>query len=332
MFPEDGTPVVTDDKGAFRVETMKGTQFIMHAVAPGYHAWFGTPTSGDVLKIVLESKAPQGSERGALPPAQSPASRTFALRFKLASDTSDDLRQILLGRAGFEAKPSANNQEIVVAAPPQVLNHIQTFIAVTDWPDTIARGSNFEYPRDTVTRAARSFFYACAIEDSDEAFSRLLSPAALAELKGDTKSKQYEDYIVGGAPDPEWEKQLRGDWPGRKEAIQRLVREWNRYPLKRLTETGGVAIGFGAKHFCSVSFDGAPKDFYEVAIEPDRNAHGAGKESFLFSALPPWRESDPKTAAADETSFQASTKIDSARHRIEFVSPPTAGPAPVGKA
>lgn len=57
VFREDAPPVSTNEKGEFHVKIEKGTQFVMHAVAPGYHAWFGTPTSGDVLKIVLESKS-----------------------------------------------------------------------------------------------------------------------------------------------------------------------------------------------------------------------------------------------------------------------------------
>ncbi|HEV3439554.1 MAG TPA: carboxypeptidase-like regulatory domain-containing protein, partial [Gemmata sp.] len=57
VFREDGPIVKTNEKGEFRVETLKGTQFIMHAFAPGHHLWFGTPTSGDMLKIVLEPKS-----------------------------------------------------------------------------------------------------------------------------------------------------------------------------------------------------------------------------------------------------------------------------------
>jgi hypothetical protein len=57
VFKEDGPLVKTNEKGEFRVETLKGTQFIMHAFAPGHRLWFGTPTSGDVLKIVLQPKA-----------------------------------------------------------------------------------------------------------------------------------------------------------------------------------------------------------------------------------------------------------------------------------
>jgi len=56
VFREDGPIVSANGQGEFRVETLKGTQFVMHAFAPGYHVWFGTPTSGDVLKVVLEPK------------------------------------------------------------------------------------------------------------------------------------------------------------------------------------------------------------------------------------------------------------------------------------
>ncbi len=214
--------------------------------------------------------------------------RLFRLRFKLASDMVDELRQILLGRPGQVAKPSADNQEILVNAPPGVLDRVQTYIAVTDWPDVIWRKPNCEYPRETVARAARSFFYACAIEDSPEYFSNLLSVDVLAELKGDTRSQEYLDYEMGGAPNPEWEKSLRGDWPGKKEAIERMVREWNRHSLRTLREESGIAIGFGTKHFCSVSFKDADKSFYSVIVRPDPNKGPDGQEAYLFGSLPPW--------------------------------------------
>ncbi len=220
--------------------------------------------------------------------------RNFALHHRLASETSDDLRQILSGKPGHEAKPSADNQELLVTAPPDVMTRVQTFITVNDWPDAITRGSDFRYPNNSVTRTARSFFYACAIEDWVEAFSKQLSSGVLAELKGDAKGKEFQNYQMGGVPDADWEKSLRADWPGRKEAIQRLVREWNRYPLKRLTEDPGIAIGFGIKHFCSVSFEGAPKPFYQITIEPDRTKpYHDGEPLFLFSSLPPWWGVDP---------------------------------------
>ena len=56
VFRHDGPLVPTDDKGEFHIDTSKGTQFVMYAFAPGYHIWTGAPTSGDVLKIVMEPK------------------------------------------------------------------------------------------------------------------------------------------------------------------------------------------------------------------------------------------------------------------------------------
>ncbi|MEQ2007152.1 MAG: protein kinase [Limisphaerales bacterium] len=221
------------------------------------------------------------------------ATRTFPLRHKLASDMADDLRQILVGRPGHEAKPSADNQQVVITAPPDVLARAQTFITVTDWPDALRNQATGEYLHDTVLRTARSLFHACALEDSAEAVAKLLSLHVLAELKGGPRTTQYEDYQMGGVPDPEWEKSLRADWPGKEAAIQRLVHEWNRYPLKRLTEDSGIAIGFGVKHFCSVAFEGAPKEFYQVTIEPGRTAAGTSRDAFFFSSLPPWWKDPP---------------------------------------
>lgn len=56
VFRYDGPILEADDKGEFKVTSSRGTQFIMHAFAPGYHVWTGTPYSGAVLKIVLEKK------------------------------------------------------------------------------------------------------------------------------------------------------------------------------------------------------------------------------------------------------------------------------------
>jgi hypothetical protein len=233
--------------------------------------------------------------------------RSFPLRHRLASEMADDLRQILLNKPGQKAKPSADNQEILVTAPPEVLARAQTFITVNDWPDPIIRGPDFQYPNDTVTRAARSYFDACAIDDSGEVFAKLLSPGVLAKLKGDTKGKEFQNYQMGGVPDPDWEKSLRSDWPGKKAIIERLVREWNRYPLNRLSEDPGINLGFGIKCFCSGSFEGAPKPFYQIIIEPDRTKPSdSNASSYLFSSLPPWwngeatkpDDSEPPHAAA----------------------------------
>jgi protocatechuate 3,4-dioxygenase beta subunit len=56
VFKTDGPVTRTDVGGQFRVGIEKGTQFVMYAQADGYRVWFGSPTSGDILKIVMEPK------------------------------------------------------------------------------------------------------------------------------------------------------------------------------------------------------------------------------------------------------------------------------------
>lgn len=56
VFRTDGRSAVTDGQGRFSLAAQTGEQFIMNAFAPGFRVWHGTPTSGDVLHIVLEKK------------------------------------------------------------------------------------------------------------------------------------------------------------------------------------------------------------------------------------------------------------------------------------
>lgn len=56
IYWPDSKVTRTDGEGRFRVEVEKGNQFIMHAYAPGFQVWFGTPTAGDELKIVMIRK------------------------------------------------------------------------------------------------------------------------------------------------------------------------------------------------------------------------------------------------------------------------------------
>jgi hypothetical protein len=58
VFKADGVIVTTNERGEFRYPADKGTQFVMYAFQPGHRVWFGTPTAGDELKIVLERKQP----------------------------------------------------------------------------------------------------------------------------------------------------------------------------------------------------------------------------------------------------------------------------------
>lgn len=221
--------------------------------------------------------------------------RTFPLHHTFASDIiAGGLGAIIRDGAGHEARPTPDNQQIMVTAPGDIMKRAQTFITVMDWTDAMQRGPDYQYPRDTVMHTARAFFYACSIEDEVAVFDNLLSPSVLAELKHDTKSKEFENYQMGGIPDSAWEQSLRADWPGKKEAIHRFIRAWNRYPVKRITESSGIALGFGRKHFCDVTFEGAPRSSYKVMIEPARTQEGAQRDSFFFSSLPPWWSEEPR--------------------------------------
>ncbi len=86
VFRIDGSIVTTNDKGEFTVSLDRGTQVIMYAAQPGYRVWFGTPTAGDVLKIVLEKKseAPGIATHAATspfaPPAQLPPASSQTTR------------------------------------------------------------------------------------------------------------------------------------------------------------------------------------------------------------------------------------------------------------
>ena len=207
------------------------------------------------------------------------SSRTFSLRHQPASEMASDLRQILLDHPGQEAKSSADNIQLTVVAPPDVLNRVATFIAVKDWPQGVTRGPECVYARDTLENAARSFFYACSIEDF-YCISNLLSVDVLAKLKG-TKLPPY-----GSAVDPRLIAELRGDWTGKEAAMRKLVNAWNQYPLRQLRAENRVAMGFGKRYFASASFEGSPRDIVQLDFTHDRN--GTSTNALVIDTLPPW--------------------------------------------
>jgi len=182
-----------------------------------------------------------------------PTRRTFDLKHKLASKMQEELRQVLPPANLKKAQIDANNQRLTVFGPADELDRTQTFVAVMDWPTGIARRPNFEYSRDSVMDAMRSFFHACAIEDNYQVFNKMLSVSALNRLLVD-EGLPVEALLDETKMDI-FEKELREtDWDGKKEAIEKLVKEMNKYPLKSVRQEPGVAIGFGARYSVSAIF------------------------------------------------------------------------------
>jgi beta-lactamase regulating signal transducer with metallopeptidase domain/type II secretory pathway component GspD/PulD (secretin) len=238
--------------------------------------------------VGIRYKRVQAAGSTSATPPQTNASRTFSLRYMLANEMADDLRQILLGRFGMEARPAPDNMELTVTAPPDVLNRVSTFFAVADWPNRIARGANLYYPRESVELAARSFFYACSIQDT-EGVALMLSPGLLAELNGTSLTAHG---VLGEEKDAELVRQLRGNWPGKEAAVQKVIQAWNRFPLRRLRAEHGVAIGFGLRYFATAAFEGAPEERTQLSFIPDRT--GGKNGPLMIDTLPPWLPASPE--------------------------------------
>lgn len=93
---------------------------------------------GEVSAIPLFQMPPaSGYQAPATTEPTVDVTRTFPLRHQLAGSVAEQLRQILQGRPGHDARQSANDQEIIVTASPDVMKRVQSFIAVVDWPDTL---------------------------------------------------------------------------------------------------------------------------------------------------------------------------------------------------
>jgi hypothetical protein len=179
--------------------------------------------------------------------------------------------------------------QLTVTAPPDALNHVSKFVAVADWPKRIAPGPDHSYPHTDAEQAARSFFYACSIEDIEGA-TRLLALGVLAQLKGTNFSAHG---VLGEEKDAELVRQLRGSWEGKEAAVRRLVQAWNRFPLRRLQMEGKFSISFGPRYYASAAFEGAPQDWVELSFVPERRMTGTKDDSgpegpLLIDTLPPW--------------------------------------------
>ena len=246
--------------------------------------------SDDPAGVKIRYKLVQVAGTTSATSPQTNVSRTFSLRHILASEMADDLRQILLDRVGVEARPAPDNMQLTVTAPPDVLNRVSAFVTVADWPKRIAPGPDYYYPRGNVEDAARSFFYACSIEDI-EGVTRMLAPGVLAELKGTNLTAHG---VVGEEKDAELVRQLRGKWEGKEAAVRKVVQAWNRFPLRKLQVEGKFSRSPGPRYFASAAFEGAPVEWVELGFVPDRSLETRSRPHFgpegplLMDTLPPW--------------------------------------------
>jgi hypothetical protein len=225
-------------------------------------------------------------------------SRIFTLRHKLGSEMADDLQQILLSRPGHKAEPTSDNLQLVVTAPPDVMKRVSTFINLQDWP--------MNAPRSPVLDTATRFFRSCTIEDEDiDRVSNLLSIYVLSQLKGKPLSEL--GFLEGNAPTPQVIKELRGNLPGKQEAIRKVMDAWNKYPLRQLREDPGIAMGFGLRYFCTLSFEGAPKDFIQVSLIHDGDRSSTAP--LVIDSLPPWLETTKPEAESSTTTSVSTTLV-----------------------
>jgi hypothetical protein len=111
----------------------------------------------------------------------------------------------------------------------------------------------------------------------------MLAPGVLAELKG---TKLTAHGVWEEENDAELVHQLRGDWPGKEAAVQKVIQAWNRFPLRRIRVRGEFSISFGPRYYASAEFGGAPEQWVELSFIPDHT--GGTNGPLMIDTLPPW--------------------------------------------
>ena len=97
----------------------------MHAFAPGYHVWFGTPTAGDVLKIVLEKKELQ---MVAFAPGYRPG---------FGTPTANDEQKVVLEKN--ETQPTTIREGIIETVADKAIEFTDGLLISTDAETTYTR-------------------------------------------------------------------------------------------------------------------------------------------------------------------------------------------------
>jgi hypothetical protein len=140
----------------------------MHAFAPGHHLWFGTPTSGDVLKIVLEPKpVPEmkTSSKGILTPKEAKA-----LLLEAASLLNADFEALVEKRELPKANQSLT-YFVLTFQPPKELpkDSDKDFDWSTDTinPDAVAKALTVSNPMGFASIIQDRYITECTCESDD---------------------------------------------------------------------------------------------------------------------------------------------------------------------
>ncbi|HQX50042.1 MAG TPA: hypothetical protein PLR25_09045, partial [Planctomycetaceae bacterium] len=240
----------------------------------------------------------------------------FTLHHTLASGMEVALHQVLKERPAQKAVASPDDKTLFVFAYNNVMQRVRTFITVDDATDELDRVDTFDYPKQTPLVVARSFFHACAIQDSEEAISNLLSLRILTELRGD-HSPQYEEFKTSGIADPEWEAELRGDWPGKRERIRDLVSRWNRYALGSLDEVHEVTDESNGEFILKALFADAPDEDCPLSVIRCTKKLNEDEDSFCINCVPPWSPQSPSASAPAEEVLDATGRA----HMVVVATP-----------
>lgn len=211
--------------------------------------------------------------------------RTISLQFLPVTDFAASLGHLF---PGLETNPDPATQTVRIFGPREQVIRAATFATAEDGPIPLQIEDGSGYRQDSPFTTVRSFFHACVTEASDDSLAALLSTTALQELERFAHPRENLHHYTGNFSDPEHEKLLRGDWPGRTEALATLRSEWLRYPLSGLTQTSDATSSGGEKIFVSATFEGAPDDFVLLELEA-ASSNGTGAEPrFHLRSLPPW--------------------------------------------
>ncbi|QIF03736.1 serine/threonine-protein kinase [Roseimicrobium sp. ORNL1] len=206
-----------------------------------------------------------GLDAPAPAPTAAPAITTRTVKLTFATPHSPGeitgwLKSILSGSDdSFEISPDKFSFRITAA--PEAMYRAIACLEALDSPEPLVRPNDdgnakpTRYFCDTATNAARAFIHACAIRDY-EAMASVMDLAALGGLK-DSKVESRVSFLrpyLGLGPvafakmraespddvpedlDAAWdalEKELRGEWPGKREALERLGRQFLQYPMER---------------------------------------------------------------------------------------------------